>query len=557
MIKNVLSTIVLLLGMGFCQGQDNISKYIQYQIDSLDKIQPGNQKNVKPKGCAYIIKVRNQQEFDNINESISNAVNAGKKNIQVKIESGIYQFHKEHIRRKNEQTDVSISIIGDNAIITSDLNYKTTTGKGNGWQEMQYANGIIKVVDINKKLCMIPYENKFSIEERNNIEKVQITQWFRAKTYTIERIDTKGIYFIAPELAWDKNYGHKGYNVNFDYLYLGKIPRFRLYESSREPNCTASRFLTMENCKYRSLYIKGLVFRGNNSNNILLHFTNINTQQINIINCTFDWIRGNGVAYFNGTGNVFFDGNTVSNTAGDELFFTNNCINVRVTNNLFENCGQSISNTFCVRFYEGNYYIANNTFIDYGYGAIGVGVWHGFEKKNYSGGIIEHNELYFSPEYFANTWKYMLMDSGAIYTWTQNDNVIIRYNYIHDYTGAGDNRGIFCDDGANNLKIYGNVILNVPNSYCIDSPQAKDQKEGFKNNANNIIAQNVVDGRVRFQGYEGENRHAIKGANYVLSKDGNLPQESKFENLEWSEGDLAITPDNKFIKEQIRKCTHR
>lgn len=422
----------------------------------------------------WSLTVGNQLQFDALNDEISKAIKAGKKNIKVKVGKGVYQFRQEHILRKNEQAaDVSIVFIGDHAIITSDKNFASTGGKGNGWQEMRYADGIIQVVDEKKKLCMIPYANKMSESERKGMTKVQITQWFRAKTYKIERIDKEGIYFIAPELAWENGYGHKGYNVNFDYLYLGKTPRFRVYDVSKEPRCTAARFFTMENCSYRCLTIKGIEFRSTAESNSLLCMINVNAKQITVGNCIFDYVRGNDVGYFSGTGNVVFDDNTVSNTGGDELFFTNNCQNIRITNNTFKNC-ENIRNSFCARCYEADYYIANNTFLDFGYGAIGVGVWHGFDKKYYSGGIIEHNEIYFTPNYFAEAWKHMLMDSGAIYTWTQNDEVIIRYNYIHDYTGAGDNRGIFCDDGANNLKIYRNVVVNTPNCYCIDSRVGKD-----------------------------------------------------------------------------------
>lgn len=526
-----------LLAFCFCNGQDRVMS-VQHTVDSLDRIKVAAYKAVKPKGCAYTIAVGNQQQFDAMNEEISKAIKAGKKNIQVKIGKGVYQFRQEHICRKNEQADVSICFIGDHAIITSDKNYISTGGKGNGWQEMRYADSIIQVVDEKKKLCMMPYANKLSETERKGMTKVQITQWFRASTYKIERIDKKGIYFIAPELAWENGYGHKGYNVNFDYLYLGKTPRFRVYDVSKEPYCTAARFLTMENCSYRYLAIKGIEFRSTNASNILLHFTNVEAKQIAISDCKFDYIRGSGVGFFNGASNVVFDGNEVSNTGGDELFFTSNCQNTRVTNNSFKNCGQLLGGYFCVRCYESEYYISNNTFCDFGYGAIGVGVWHGFEKKYYSGGIIEHNEIYFLPEFFANAWKYTLMDSGAIYTWTQNDQVIIRYNYIHDYTGAGDNRGMFCDDGANNLKIYRNVVTNIQNSYCIDSRYGKDQREGFKNNANNFMAQNVVDGRVRFQGYSGENRHVVKGANYVVK--GEKTIENKTENLEVNIEDVEV-----------------
>lgn len=556
-VKKLLVCALLMLSFSFCYGQ-NSNTYIQRTVESLDQITPVAFKKVKPQGCAYTIKVANQEQFDAINTEISKAIKAGKKNIQVRINPGVYQFRQELIRRKNELTDVSISFVGNNAVITSDKNYRTTGGKGSGWHEMVYADSIIQVVDEKNKLCLIPYANKMNESEKKNLTKVQITQWFRARTYDIKRVDQKGIYFIAPELVWENGYGHKGYNVNFDYLYLGKIPRFRVFDDSQEPDCSAARFLTMENCSYHSLTFKGIKFESADKGNILLHFTSVNAKQIVINRCEFNYIRGNGVGFFCNTGNVVFDRNSVSNTGGDELFFTNNCQNIRITNNTFKNCGQNISNSFCVRCYEADYYIADNTFLDFGYGAIGVGVWHGFDKKYYSGGIIEHNEIYFTPNYFAEAWKHMLMDSGAIYTWTQNDHVIIRYNYIRDYTGAGHNRGIFCDDGANNLKIYGNVILNTPNCYSIDSRMAKDKREGFTNNANNFMANNVVDNGVRFQGHADVQRHVVKGANLVVKSGSKDAIKDIFDNLEHIEEDMVITnAKSRIIRKQIRKCTHR
>ena len=101
--------------------------------------------------------------------------------------------------------------------------------------------------------------------------------------------------------------------------------------------------------------------------------------------------------------------------------------------------------------------------------------------------------------------------------------------------------GIFCDDGANNLKIYRNVVVNTPNCYCIDSRVGKDQKEGFTNNANNFMAENVVDGRVRFQGHADVQRHVVKGTNYVLKQDeGKTAIQNKFENLEVMEEDAEV-----------------
>lgn len=96
------------------------------------------------------------------------------------------------------------------------------------------------------------------------------------------------------------------------------------------------------------------------------------------------------------------------------------------------------------------------------------------------------------------------MDSGAIYIFTQNDGAVIRNNYIHDYVGMKDNRGIFCDDGAYGFTITGNVIRNVPNSYSIDSRLCLNVETQAgsvvkKVNYNNIIRNNRVDGPVRFE----------------------------------------------------------
>ena len=96
------------------------------------------------------------------------------------------------------------------------------------------------------------------------------------------------------------------------------------------------------------------------------------------------------------------------------------------------------------------------------------------------------------------------MDSGAIYTWTINKNVVIRKNYIHDIGGYKDNRGIFCDDGTVNVHILENRVLRIANSYCIDLRRvpkvAKDPKSYVKKvNVGNRLEGNVVDGKVRFE----------------------------------------------------------
>ena len=556
MRKVLFALTVIILGLTSCKGQD-LSSYFQKELDSLDRIQPETYKRLKPEGRAYVIGVKTQEQFEGINDQITQAISAGEKNIKVIIERGVYHFHENHILRKNEQAaDVSITIEGRNVIITSDEDYQLEEVPTSPWQEMVQLDTLIEVVDKNEKICFIPFKNTLDNEKRTNLTKVQITQWFRAPIYDVTKIDNDGIYFSASELSYETKYRNKGYNVNFDYLYKGSNPRFRLYDKIKEPKCLASRFISLEDCHYRLFSISGITFSSNRSGAALIGMTGVDAQQIMVSDCTFEYICGN-VANFSGTGNVMFDHNTIRHTDGNEVRFVNNCPNVRITNNVFENCGQSIGNTFCITCWESTYYVANNTFRNFGYGAIGVGVWHGFEKKYPSQGIIEHNEIYFSPEYFAQKEKYTLMDAGAIYVWTQNDDAIIRYNYIHNYGGMRFNSGIYCDDGASNCKIYGNVILNTPDGCSITSRRVEDQKEGFRNNANNFIANNVVDGAVVFGSSAVDERHCHKGANFVIQTGVQTAYKDKFENLELREEDVIINSNDKLIREKIKQCTHR
>lgn len=555
MIKRIILLIILIESCMIGKGQekDNRCKRI---VDSLDLIRPAVIPGKNVFGCPFMIKIRNQQQFDNINQSITDAIRNGHNNIIVKIRKGVYHFHEYHVLRKDDNAEnVSIAIEGNNAVITSDTDYGLITSEP--WSELVEADDTINILDWSQKLCRIPYKNKRDVLSRGNFTKVQITEWFKSVIYDIQHIDDQGISFIAPDLQYDGQLPRKGYNVNYDYLYKGKYPRFRLYDETKSHNCEASRFFVLINSTYKNVTISGLTFKSNKTGGALLSASDVKADRITITNCTFDAIRGN-VAHFGNTNNVIFEKNVVCNTDGNELLFSRGCSNVYVTNNKFEKCGNSLKQTFCVNCGEAEYYIAYNTFVDFGYAAIGVGVWHGHIKNNLSRGIIEYNEMYYSPSYLANKGKYTLMDSGAIYTWTQNDDVIIRYNYIHDYEGMGDNRGIFCDDGANNLKIYGNVILKTPNCYSIDSRMAKDKREGFTNNANNFMANNVVDNGVRFQGHADVQRHVVKGANLVVKSGSKDAIKDIFDNLEHIEEDMVITnAKSRIIRKQIRKCTHR
>ena len=119
-------------------------------------------------------------------------------------------------------------------------------------------------------------------------------------------------------------------------------------------------------------------------------------------------------------------------------------------------------------------------------------------------GIIERNEIFQTDSYRKEAPQNLLMDTGAIYVYTQNTSLEIRYNDIHDISGPYDNRGIFCDDGTVNTYIHDNRVTGIANSYDIDlrrvlSVETRPDSQIRRVNVGNRIEKNQVDGKIRFE----------------------------------------------------------
>ena len=125
---------------------------------------------------------------------------------------------------------------------------------------------------------------------------------------------------------------------------------------------------------------------------------------------------------------------------------------------------------------------------------------------------------------------------------TINNHLEIRNNYIHDMAGAGDNRGIFLDDGAMNVMIIGNVIVNTATGSAISSRRVKSVEStvGYVN-VGNIINGNVFEGAIRFIGNEDCDNGCEYGGNYILVKLGEEPPRNNLENV-------LITGEDHFLK---------
>ena len=220
---------------------------------------------------------------------------------------------------------------------------------------------------------------------------------------------------------------------------------------------------------------------------------------LRVTNCIFKNINEGILSY----GELFVDNSSFHNLTSNSIKTVRGSY-LDVVNCKFSEVGLYGTNIACVSS-SGDAYIANNKFIDYNYSAIKLGIRNLREKQYLPMSYVENNILIWTKPWMKKMKIYGLNDSGAIYIATNNKSCTIRNNTILNFGGHGANRGIFCDDGAYNLSIYGNVIKGIENSYDIDSRDCSKRTylvtpEGLYANTNNNISNNVCSGRVRLVG---------------------------------------------------------
>lgn len=239
---------------------------------------------------------------------------------------------------------------------------------------------------------------------------------------------------------------------------------------------------------------------------------------------------------------------------------TKNCITsssqsyTEVLSSHFNNIGKRGSNKACI-FSSGNCYIAHNTFADFNYSALILGNISTKNKNELPSYIVEYNSFLWSKEWSEQMTLYGLNDSGAIYIGTNNKQGIVRYNIICNFGGLGNNRGIFCDDGAYNLAIYGNIISDIQNSYDIDSRNCSGPSntrltpKGNLYNTNNYIGYNICSGSVKMEGNSRINENGcVFVGNIIL---GNLKsKKNKISNYSNKSESEAIINDKGGVIEQ-------
>lgn len=171
---------------------------------------------------------------------------------------------------------------------------------------------------------------------------------------------------------------------------------------------------------------------------------------------------------------------------------------LEVTNSTFRNIAHYGTNSYAI-LNTGMAYIGENEFIDTNYGAIFTG--HAncpSVEECHSFSMIERNFIHYTPEWIEKRKTYGLQDSGDIYVSVNNNMAVVRFNSIIGTGGLRNdikerkNNAIYVDDGAYNVKVYGNVISGTENFYDIDSRDVSNNGGYNRLTPNNHDANNEV-----------------------------------------------------------------
>ncbi len=272
------------------------------------------------------IKVRNQQEFDALQENLTQLIKAGEKDIKVVIYCGTYVAKEQHLSLKDiKALNTKICIKGKNATIVPDgMTYRNgdiyqgsfspdhswMNGDQdvNIWSDVRYADGLIEVLNSEKKTCRLKSKEPLPTGIDTKNVYILIPHWFKSSVYKVDRIENGYIYFTATDLAAgykkdynvndDNNYGQQGIryklcNMDANRLRIanGKVQLPQGMTEVREGR--SQRFFHIQGCHFHTLEIADLKFYGNSSegSKAAFYFHKNNCGVITISGCEFHGMR--------------------------------------------------------------------------------------------------------------------------------------------------------------------------------------------------------------------------------------------------------------------------
>lgn len=463
---------------------------------------------------SVVLSVTGQQDFDRLDERIDSVLAAGEREVDVRFAPGTYFFREGHLSFSGFQApDAVLRLNGDGTVLVgADDNGSYRFDKGyvdlsaqcpvDVWRPVCRAKGWpVKCLfrrGVYKIRCN---EEDMSREEAEGV-KVILSQWYVGAVYPVEEIRNGFLYFRR-----DPSYLSGMWS---EFRFGRCLPRYILCTPPRRQDlhaCSASGFLSMDNCRMASVSIRGLSFLGNAEGGPLFSIRNVQADSISVRGCRFEGIRSQ-VASVEGTRHFYLRDNRFFQCYLGAVYFAPDTEDVVIADNRFVDNGLRMSNVPIVDCKGRSFRVSRNYIEDYAHTAIGVGIHFSDSAGQVTSGVVEENEICMS-EHFRNEVPRELIDGGAIYIWTQNQEVSIRNNYIHDLDGPHGNKGIFADDGTVGVEIVGNLLLAVHGGRCIDLRKAHRVERMRSSrirrvNVRNRMDGNTLDGRCRFYVRKGQ-----------------------------------------------------
>ena len=492
------------------------------------------------------IVVDGQEAFERLTDNLTRALKSQEEDVVVDFRKGVYEFREKHLTLHGlycPKQRVTIRCNGS-TFLAKGTDYRLKSSRMWTWTAscqgpFDYKDGFVDLSTMESVDLRSPVKSALSrpviVDRKRGICRIKVkesdlpavsaegvyiilSQCYRGIVYPVERIQSGYLYFKSPKVTSDSN---PETDPDSDYKILKEFPHYILYnhpEGGLDLHMTGTElvgnrsraihrgettnFLSVDNCVFGSFTLQGGRFVANRADGSLIRFDAVRSTETAVRECAFDGIRSEIVQVYGST-NFLFSDNIVTRSYRTGVFLDFFTAVAEIRNNRFSDTGWMMDHDFCINANASGMKIHHNVFVDFSYGAIGIGSFYMQPIPASSSGIIEENEMYCTTS-FLNRPARLLMDSGAIYTWTINKDIMIRNNYIHDIGGYGWNRGIFCDDGTVNVAIVGNKIRNIRNSYCIDLRLSTDVEKNPHSrikrvNVGNRMEDNDVDGKVRFE----------------------------------------------------------
>lgn len=472
---------------------------------------------------AVDIHVRDQQSFDRLDSDLKEALSTSPERVDVHFAPGVYYYRDRHLYLKEIRAEGTvIALHGDNAVLYPSMervdrfdpmsSYFVETPGGlllvRREDPIRMAGFLVRIVDKENGICRLKVDREVPQEAVDNAY-IYLTEWYRGRTYKIVKTEGKSIYFYVDDLKQRRFL----YNVNLDFTFSLQFPRYRLIHCGlSEPEdgalcSTATSFLVVDHSQLGGLTCSDITFIGNRYDEkrpeagLITYDHSVSPGGFS--HCFFEGVRSDCFLFFS-TNGVVVEDCTFQGNYRHCLKTEQDCADIRFCRNSVKDsglCGDNVYAVFCT---GTDFLVQDNEIADFGYGGIYTGLYYATDKNHRISGLVSRNELFQTPAYFASAPDRLLMDSGAIYIATQNDDVRIEDNYIHDINGPTYNRGIFADDGTSNVVIRRNRIENVKNHFALDiDPRSawkmlrrKERKVNYVHE-NVVVEDNEVSGRVR------------------------------------------------------------